>query len=236
LCANYTPTKLDAISQHRSLERALFDLRVDSAFDYPAESFPGYMAPMLREARDQAGLIEAVPAMFGMVPHWADVKLARQTYNARTETVATKPSFRNAWKRNQFCVIPADNFYEPNYETGKAVRWRIEDADGAPLGIAGIWEVKPGGDESRPLLSFSMLTINADGHPLMQRFHKPNDEKRMLMLLDPAQYQPWLAGALVNDPAAYQPWPAERLIAAPSPMSARTSQPNTTSLDTPSLF
>lgn len=38
---------------------------------------------------------------------WADPKLARQTYNARTETVATRPSFRNAWQRKQFCIIPA---------------------------------------------------------------------------------------------------------------------------------
>jgi endonuclease YncB( thermonuclease family) len=51
--------------------------------------------------------------MFGMVPYWADTKLARQTYNARTETVATKPSFRNAFKRAQFCIVPANSFFEP---------------------------------------------------------------------------------------------------------------------------
>ena len=218
MCANYTPTRLTAISEHRSLERALFDLPL-APFDYPPEAFPGYRAPILREAHDQAGTIEVVPAMFGMVPHWADAKLARQTYNARTETVATKPSFRNAWKRNQFCIIPADNFYEPCYETGKPVRWRIAGADGEPLGIAGIWESKAG--EDGPLLSFSMLTINADGHPLMQRFHKPEDEKRMLVLLEPASYRPWLEGALVNDPAVYTPWPAERLVAAAAPLPPR---------------
>jgi putative SOS response-associated peptidase YedK len=213
MCANYTPSKLDAISQHRSLERALFD--------YPAEAFPGYLAPILRESHEVAGEIEVAPAMFGMVPHWADPKLARQTYNARTETVATKPSFRNAWKRNQFCVVPAENFFEPCYESGKPVRWRIASADGAPLGIAGIWDWKAAGPDGLPLLSFSMLTINADGHPLMQRFHKPDDEKRMLVLLDPSQYQGWLEGALVNDPAVYQPWAAERLQAAADPMPPR---------------
>lgn len=59
--------------------------------------------------------------MFGMVPHWADPKLARQTYNARTETVASKPFFSNVWKRKQFCIIPVANFFESNYETGKPV-------------------------------------------------------------------------------------------------------------------
>lgn len=227
MCANYTPTRLTAISEHHRLERALFDLRV-AAFDYPAEAFPGYRAPILREAHEQAGVVEVVPAMFGMVPHWADPKLARQTYNARTETVATKPLFRNAWKRKQFCVVPAENFYEPCYDTGKPVRWRITDADGQPLGIAGIWEAKAGEPGAGPLLSFSMLTINADGHPLMQRFHKPGDEKRMLVLLDPAQYRPWLEGALVNDPAVYLPRPAQRLVAAAAPLPPRGQVSNAT--------
>ena len=217
MCANYTPTRLDAISQHHSLERALFD--------YPAEAFPGYLAPILRESREVTGQVECVPAMFGMVPHWADTKLARQTYNARTETVASKPSFRNAWKRNQFCIIPADNFYEPCYETGKPVRWRISHARQQPLAIAGIWEWRPAGPDGLPLLSFSMLTINADGHPLMDRFHKPGDEKRMLVLLEPEQYQGWLEGELVNDEDIYRPWAAENLVAEadPAPPRAKAS-------------
>ena len=60
--------------------------------------------------------------MFGLVPAWANVKLARSTYNARIETVSTKPSFRAAWKRRQFCAVPLANFFEPNYESGKPVR------------------------------------------------------------------------------------------------------------------
>ena len=90
----------------------------------------------------------------------------RQTYNARTETVAQKLSFRNAWKRKQFCIIPADNFFEPCYETGKPVRWRIERADGMPADIAGIWEFRP----QDLLLSFSMLMINAVGPPAHAAF------------------------------------------------------------------
>ena len=213
MCANYTPSRLDAISQHHGLERALFN--------FPPEAFPGYLAPILRELRDVAGEVEVVPAMFGMVPHWAGTKLARQTYNARTETVATKPSFRNAWKRHQFCIVPAENFYEPCYESGKPVRWRIASATQQPLGIAGIWEWRPSGPDGLPLLSFSMLTINADGHPLMDRFHKPGDEKRMLVLLEPGQYQGWLEGELVNDAAVFRPWEAERLVAEAAPMPPR---------------
>jgi putative SOS response-associated peptidase YedK len=213
MCANYTPSKREAFSHHYGLERAIFDL--------PPESFPGYLAPILRQSRAVAGQAECVPAVFGMVPHWADMKLARQTYNARTETVAAKPSFRNAWQRKQFCIVPAENFFEPNYESGKPVRWRIEHAEQRPLSIAGIWEWKPNGPDDLPVLSFSMLTINADAHPLMQRFHKPDEEKRMLVLLDPAHYQGWLDGTLVNEADLYQPYPAERLRAVADPLAPR---------------
>ena len=216
MCANYTPSKREAFSHHYGLDRSIFD--------HPAEAFPGYLAPVLRESPETAGTMEVIPAIFGMVPHWADMKLSRQTYNCRTETAATKPSSRNAWKKNQFCIVPAENFYEPNYESGKPVRWRIAHADQRPLSIAGIWEWKANGPDDLPVLSFSMLTIHADGHAVMCRFHKPGDEKRMLVLLEPEQYQGWLEGALVNDPAVYAPYPSDRLIAVPDPLPPRTAQ------------
>lgn len=216
MCANYTPSKREAFSHHYGLERAIFD--------FPPEAFPGYMSPILRESREVAGQAESVAAVFGMVPHWADMKLSRQTYNARTETVATKPSFRNAWKRNQFCIVPAEKIFEPNYESGKPVRWRIEHADQRPLSVAGIWEWKANGPDDLPVLSFSMLTINADEHPLMNRFHTPGEEKRMVVLLEPGQYQGWLEGALVNDAEVYRPYPAERLVAVADPLPPRAAK------------
>ncbi|MDN2710585.1 SOS response-associated peptidase family protein [Janthinobacterium sp. SUN118] len=210
MCADYTPSRKEQIEGHFGVRSHQLDL--------PPEAWPGYMTPILRGSHEAPDELEIAPAMFGMVPHWADLKLARQTYNARTETVASKPSFRNAWKRKQFCIIPAANFFEPNYETGKPVRWRIERADGGPVSIAGIWEYRP----ADQLLSFSMLTINADGHPLMQRFHKPDDEKRMVMILDPDQYQGWLDGSLVSEEDVYRQYPADLLVAQPDPMQSRT--------------
>lgn len=210
MCADYTPSRKEQIEDRFGVQSPQLDL--------PIEAWPGYMAPILRGSIEGPGELEITPAMFGMVPHWADHKLARQTYNARTETVASKPSFRNAWKRKQFCIIPAANFFEPNYETGKPVRWRIERADGGPVAIAGIWEYRP----ADQLLSFSMLTINADGHPLMQRFHKPDDEKRMVMILNPDQYQGWMDGSLVSEEDVYRQYPADLLIAQPDPLPPRT--------------
>jgi putative SOS response-associated peptidase YedK len=157
MCANYRPVERGV------LETRFYVPPPDS--DFPPETFPGYMARFIRppHADSMPGDRACALGMFGLVPHWAkDETIARNTYNARDETVAEKPSFRNAFKRRQFCIIPVTSIYEPCYETGKAVRWEIAAADGAPLGLAGIWEYKQHGPNGLPLLSFSMLTINAD--------------------------------------------------------------------------
>jgi putative SOS response-associated peptidase YedK len=214
MCSNYRPATPGQLQQHFAVAPP------DS--DFKAEAYPGYMAPMIRLPRANAapGDRACLLGMFGMVPHWADVKLARQTYNARTETVGSKPSFRHAYRSRQFCVIPVDSFYEPNYESGKAIRWKLAHTDGRPLGIAGIWEYRSSGPEGQPLASFSMLTITADDHPLMKRFHKPGDEKRMLVILDPEQYDSWLHAPLEQASSFFVPYPASQLIAEPAPTLA----------------
>ena len=184
--------------------------------------WPGYMGSLIRrhphaDAGDDAvPAMEAVSGMFGLVPHWAtDTKIARQTYNARSETVAEKPSFRDAWKRAQHCIIPADAIYEPDWRSGKAIATRIERADGEPMGIAGLWSSwkSPKGETVH---SYTMLTINADDHPLMRMFHKPVDEKRMVVVLPPERYQDWLCAAPEHSMAFMRPLPAESLQAMPA--------------------
>ena len=71
-----------------------------------------------------------------------------------------------------------------------------------------------------------MLTINANGHPVMQRFHRPTDEKRMLVILRPDQYDDWLHCRVEAAPSFFTPYPAERLVAhaAPKP-SIKAMQP-----------
>ena len=112
------------------------------------ELWPGYAGPFLRKPRnvdpyDDAVLpFEAEVGVFGLLPFWADKKLARSTYNARSETASVKRSFREAWKKAQHCIIPAVAIYEPDWRTGKAIPTRISLADGRLLGIAGLWEVE----------------------------------------------------------------------------------------------
>ena len=125
------------------------------------------------------------------------------TNNARSETVATKPTFRGPWSRGQRCLIPADSFLEPNWESGKNVWWRFRRADGAPWALAGLWNgwVDPASGEIVP--SYTMLTINADAHPLMSRMHKPDprrgpteQDKRSVVAIEPVDFEQWLAGTI----------------------------------------
>ncbi len=160
---------------------------------------------------------EAFTGRFGLIPHWAtDLKVSRNTFNARSETVAVKPSFRDAWKRSQRCIIPMDAFYEPDWRTGKAIATRITSVDGEPMGVAGLWSwwKPPAGDV---IHSFTMLTINADGHSLMEHFHKPTDEKRMVVILPPDRYQDWLESPLEHGMDFMRQYPSELLSVTPTP-------------------
>lgn len=198
------------------------------AIDFKLSVLPLDLAPMIRrpkEGTDGASERECVTANFGLIPHWAkDTKIARKTYNARSETVTEKPSYRNAWRRSQFCIVPMDAFYEPNWETGKAVRWRIGFASGEPFGVAGIWEWWPGAGKE-PMLSFSLLTINADTHPLMQRFHGPEDEKRMLVVLEPSRFDDWLGASPADATDFFIPCSADLMSASPDPWPAKARPP-----------
>jgi putative SOS response-associated peptidase YedK len=181
--------------------------------------WPGYTGLFIRtpaeaDSGDEAvPELEAVPGVFGLVPNWAnDLKLARNTYNARTETVASKPSFRDAWRQARHCIIPADAIYEPDWRSGKATPTRIARVDGHPMGIAGLWDRWKQVDGT-VVHSFTMLTINAQTHELMNRFHQPTDEKRMVVILPEAAYAEWLAAPIQESMDFMHAYPAERLVA-----------------------
>ena len=155
----------------------------------------------------------ALAGQFGLVPHWAkDEKFGRRTFNARSETAATLPGFRDAWRKCQRCITPAEATFEPDWRSGKAIPTRITRADGEPMGIAGRWSWwrSPAGEE---LHSSTMLTINATEHGLMRNFHKPADEKRMVVILPEAAYDHWLTAPAGSGMDFMRPHPAERLTA-----------------------
>ena len=122
MCANYQPPAAQTV---RDKFNAL-----PVEFLFKPETYPGYDAPVLLASDAAPDELVPVRAMFGLVPHWAkDTKISRQTYNARSETIAKLNSYRTPWKNRQFCLVPVNAFYEPNYELGKPVRWAIKRLD-----------------------------------------------------------------------------------------------------------
>lgn len=191
MCSHYESVRNKDTLKH------YFDLR-DIPESAKYDVWPTYSSLFIRRHEFADVGDEAVPehealiGSFGLIPHWAvDTKISRQTYNARSETVAVKPSYREAWKRAQHCIIPADAIYEPDWRSGKAIATRISRADGEPMGIAGLWSWWKS-SKGEVIYSYTMLTINAEHHELMRQFHKPNDEKRMVVVLPESQYDDWL--------------------------------------------
>jgi len=133
------------------------------------------------------------PARFGLIPSWAkDDGFGRKTYNARSETVSDKPSYKHAWTQRHYALALAEAFYEPCYESGKAVRTKIQQVNREPMAIASIWDTWTEPETGELIVSFSMLTIKAGKHPLMNRCHKPEDEKRTVVPLRPELFHDWL--------------------------------------------
>lgn len=215
MCSHYQALK----DRERMWRRFGVDITQDMG---NGDTWPLYLAPFVR--RDPEKLEhtrQGLMGQFGLLAHWAkDKTLARKTYNARTESVAEKPTYRDVWRKGQRCIIPAEWIFEPSWETGKAVPWKIAHVDGEPLGIAGLWNRwrTPEGVE---LHTFTMLTVNAADHPLMKRFHRPDDEKRMVVILDPADFDRWLDCPPENMVGMMQQYPADLLTAEPSPLPPR---------------
>ena len=193
---------------------------VDITLEVPAESYPGFASPIVVQSH-QTQRVAVGLAKFGLIPAWAkDNKIARHTYNARSETASEKPSFRSAWRNRQFGLVLCENFFEPNYESGRAVRWKIERADQQPFGIACLWDRWTDPASGELIVSFSMLTVNADEHTVMNQFHKPGDEKRTPVIISPEYHGDWL-GADLADAAALMSWQNMPALAAyPCPRSA----------------
>lgn len=212
MCSNYRPPSA------RKLAR--FGVAAPDHYATAGDAYPGSAGPMVLRATPGAAL-SCVLGSFGMLPIWSkDRAFAKRTYNARVETVAEKPSFREAWRGRRLCIVPAEAIYEPNYETGKAVWWRIQRADGEPMALAGLWERKQWHDGG-PTWSFTMLTVSAKAHPVMRRFHKPGDEKRTVVVLDGGAIDEWLDARAEEDlRRLLVPCAPDLLVAAPGRLPA----------------
>ena len=173
-----------------------------------------------------------VPMRWGLVPSWwskplKELKLA--TFNARAETVAEKPFFRSAFKRNR-CLIPVSGYYEwQDTPTGKQP-WYFTAANGSPaLTIAGLWDEWHDKASGEALKSCTMVIT--EPNRLVAEVHD-----RMPVLLAEKDFEPWLSGkagiellkAAADD--VLQRWPVSKRV-----NSSRAPDEDATLIDRVSL-
>ncbi|CAN7332879.1 SOS response-associated peptidase family protein [Variovorax sp. LjRoot84] len=200
--------------------------------------YPTYKAPFIRRPPERESGDEAVPEIelveghFGLLPGFAkDIDYGKRTYNARSETVDQLASFKHAWAKARHCIIPCEAIYEPDWRTGGAIPTRFTAANDETLAVAGLWSPwkNPAGEWQ---LSFTMLTINADTHPLFMHMHRPDlkrppemQDKRMVVILPEAQYEEWLDAPVERSRDFLNQYPAERLLMTPEPLPPKVPKP-----------
>lgn len=123
---------------------------------------------------------------WGLVPFWGkDVSIGNRMINARVETVASKPSFRNAFKKRR-CLILADGFYEWKGMKGQKQPMYITLPDGEPFAFAGLWETwNPKDDPDNIYKSCAIITTQSSDS--VREIHH-----RMPAILKPENYEAWL--------------------------------------------
>lgn len=146
------------------------------------------------------------------------------TNNARRETVASAWTYRGPWARGQRCLIPAWWFQEPYWgirrtdpmaAAAKSTPWHFWREDGLPWMLAGLWSEWSDVQTGEVVLSYTMLTQNCDGHPILELMHKPDtslpahrQDKRTVVPIWEQDQDAWLHGSTTQ---------AAQLIRVPAP-------------------
>ncbi len=208
MCGRYSLTQMTGLTKRFLLneDRAKVDALMKLFNIAPTEE-----APVVIQEEDRRVLTKMT---FGLVPSWAkDVKIASQCINARAETVAKKPAFKDAFRRRR-CLVVTDGYYEWKPEGKAKIPYRITMKDDGLFAFAGLWDrwKRPDGKE---LQSFTIITTDTNG--LTKEFHD-----RMPVILEPENESLWLA-PYVTETKTLQPLlkpydPAEMKLTRVSPL------------------
>jgi putative SOS response-associated peptidase YedK len=133
---------------------------------------------------------------WGLVPHWAqDPRIGVRQINARAETVATTPAFRDAFRKRR-CLVPVDAFYEWQRDGKARQPFAIRPTSGRPLALAGLWSGWRDPDTEQILRTFAIVT--AGPNDVMRPIHD-----RMPVVVPESAWDRWLDPTLA-DPAELQ--------------------------------
>jgi len=134
------------------------------------------------------GTAELVSMRWGLIPWWwkKTLKEMPASFNARAETVADRPMFRDAFQRHR-CIIPASGYYEWLKRPDGRQPYFISAADGGVLSFAGLWDRWKNPETGEPAISCTIIVTDANA--LTRPIHD-----RMPVVLDKADIGPWLSG------------------------------------------
>ena len=143
------------------------------------------MAPVVRE-RDGARHLDML--RWGLLPKWSkDASGAAKMINARSETIAEKPAYRDAFRARR-CLVPADGFYEWQVRGKTKQPYRISLADGGIFAFAGLWESWADPNDGGAMVeTYTVATVVAAAS--IAHIHH-----RMPVILEAEDYQAWLTG------------------------------------------
>jgi putative SOS response-associated peptidase YedK len=153
---------------------------------------------------------------WGLIPHWADSRaVAARHINARAETIAATPAFREAIRRRR-CIVPADGFFEWTHQGSARQPHLIRRRDRLPLAFAGVWSTWRADQGAEPVRSFAIVTTRANGaiaqlHDRMPVALRPEDWRRWL---DPGAEADGEVLAMLGrlDAEPYETFPVQRLV------------------------
>jgi putative SOS response-associated peptidase YedK len=167
---------------------------------------------------------------WGLVPKWAKERaIGNRMINARSETLAEKPSFREAFRKRR-CLVLADGWYEWQVAAGGKQPWFIHRKDARPFAFAGLWERWKDPANGAPLESCTIVTTDASES--IRKIHE-----RMPVVLAETDWDRWLdtafsdtdtlAGLLAPfDPKALEAWPVSREVNAPRNQGPELIEPS----------
>ena len=205
MCGRYSlSTDARAIASHFGLQREA--MPTDFGLFARYNIAPSQAVPVLRH---NGGLKRRRLQMmqWGLIPFWAkDPSIGNHMINARAETVGKKPAYRSAWKQRR-CLIPADGFYEWQKGAADKQPFMIRVGKRKLFAFGGLWEhwQSPDGSEidSCTILTITPNTLTAPIHD------------RMPVIIDPADYDPWLEAGTAEAAELLRPYPAEVMGAQP---------------------
>ena len=183
---------------------------------------PGTNIPVIRQSPEGKRVIHLL--RWGLVPHWSkDPSIGAKLNNARGETVAEKPSFRDALRRRR-CLIPASGFFEWKTEGKIKQPYYISPKSGQLMAMGGLWESWKSPDGS---LLRTVCVVTTAPNAVMEPIHD-----RMPVIIQPENWQSWLAAPVDSiqklvapcDPELLVAWPVDRRV-------SRTAEDDSTLID-----